>query len=127
MRWTRYPSHSAAVRALDSAMGGDGGLRRGMIERLVNGGKPHHNGFEARRCDDHGEGDGGGGGGGSAADDDGASIDGAPPSCFRQEQHGILDFPNHTRSDAVEVRAPKHATERLRGKVGTHPSAFSRN
>ena len=79
MRWTRYPSHSAAVRALDSAVGGDGGLRRGMIERLVNGDRPHFNGFEARRCDGQHDDDDDDGGGGDDDDGQACARDSSPP------------------------------------------------
>ena len=81
MRWTRYPSHSAAVRAISGALGEDGSsLRRSVIEQLVNGTRPHYHGFEARRCcDGRGGVDGDDEGGGSEGDQDAA----ARPGCGR--------------------------------------------
>ena len=48
MPWRRFPSIAAAARAFK-----DSGIKSGgMIASLLNGSKPQHNGFEARRCDD---------------------------------------------------------------------------
>jgi len=51
MPWRRFPSQSAAVRALNHE------ISASMISMLVNGVKPQHNGFEGRLCGDRDGGD----------------------------------------------------------------------
>jgi len=50
MPWRRFPSIALAARAFDHE------ISVGMISRLINGIKPQHNGFEARRCGDQEDG-----------------------------------------------------------------------
>ena len=124
--WTRHASQSAAARELSQRHG----LSDCIISKLVRGAKPHHNGFEARRCDRENY---GGSGCGSEEheehDDDTEVNDDAPPSWFRrQRQLGILGrTTSHSRSIAVEVRSPSRAMERSAVEMTWHIRIWSLN
>ena len=75
MPWTRYASQSAAARELSQRHG----LSNGIISKLVRGAKPHHNGFEARRCEE-----------GQRDDDDDDEACAQPPFFAAMETKSVI-------------------------------------